>query len=305
MAVPKFEDFLYPFLFQLKDKEVTSKEMYKALVEHFNLSEDDCRLTTKGGTNQVKDRIGWVRQWLRRALFMTIPQRGTYRITDRGRDYLASHSELREENLLHYKEYADYSGKAVIPDNGNSSPVEHHDEVEQLTPTEQLEQAYAEINKDLAEEILAKFLEMTPSKFEQVVLDMMLAMGYGNSSDNSAKVTQQGHDDGIDGIIPEDKLGFDKIYIQAKRYKPENTVGKPLIHAFAGALDEQKASKGVFITTSSFSKEAKSFVEKSSKRIILIDGQQLARYMIEYNVGVSKQKTYEVKRIDSDYFNEE
>ena len=264
MAVPKFEDFLYPFLNELRDKDVTSKEMYKALVEHFNLSDEDCHLTTKGGTNQVKDRIGWVRQWLRRALFMTIPQRGTYRITERGRDYLNSHTDLREEDLLHYKEFADYSGKAVISGEGHTAPVEHASEIEQLTPTEQLEQAYAEINKDLAEEILSKLLEMSPAKFEQVVLDMMLAMGYGNSNDNSAKVTQQGHDDGIDGVIPEDKLGFDKIYIQAKRYKPENTVGKPLIHAFAGALDEQKASKGVFITTSSFSKEAKSFVEKST-----------------------------------------
>lgn len=308
MAVPRFDDFLFPFLSQLKDKDVSTKELKNYMINLFNLSEEDCQLRTKGGsTTQFNDRFGWARQYLRRAKFIESPKKGWYHITQRGLDYLASgKTDLREVDLQHYKEFAEYSGKPYLGDNTETPVVAPEDTPKvKETPTEQLEQAYAEINKDLAEEILTKLLEMSPAKFEQVVLDMMLAMGYGNSNDNSAKVTQQGHDDGIDGVIPEDKLGFDKIYIQAKRYKPENTVGKPLIHAFAGALDEQKANKGVFITTSSFSKEAKSFVEKASKRIILIDGQQLARYMIEYNVGVSRQKTYEVKRIDSDYFTEE
>ena len=308
MAVPRFDDFMYPFISLLKDNDVTTKELQNAMIEHFGLTDEDMKLRTKGGsTLQWKDRIGWARQYLRRAMFISSPKRGVYHLTQRGRDYLQSgKTDLRVPDLQHYKEFAEYTGKPLIGDGiDDVKPVDTVVDEEILTPTEQLEQAFTEINNDLAEDILQKTLELSPKKFEEVVLDLMLAMGYGNPTDNSAKVTQFGHDDGIDGIIPQDKLGFDKIYIQAKRYKPENTVGKPLIHAFAGALDEQKATKGVFITTSSFSKEAKSFVDKASKKIILIDGKQLAKYMIEYNVGVSKQKTYEVKRIDSDYFTEE
>ena len=154
-------------------------------------------------------------------------------------------------------------------------------------------------------------MEQSPYFFEHLVVDLLVKMGYGGSFANSAQVTQYVHDDGIDGIIYEDKLGLDKIYIQAKRYKLDNTVGKPQIQQFSGALDEQKATKGVFITTSSYSKEAKQYVEKLNKKIVLIDGQELARYMIEYNVGVSTKnvgvstkQVYEVKRIDSDYFEE-
>lgn len=164
-----------------------------------------------------------------------------------------------------------------------------------------LEQAYHSIVDDLAADLLQKTLDQTPQFFEYLVVDLLVKMGYGGSFANSAKVTQYVHDDGIDGIIYEDKLGLDKIYIQAKRYKPENTIGKPQIQQFAGALDEQKATKGVFITTSSYSKEARSSVDKLSKKIVLIDGQELARYMIEYNVGVSTSVWTHHFRIMSDW----
>ena len=173
-----------------------------------------------------------------------------------------------------------------------------------LTPTEQLEQAYHSIIDDLAADLLQKVLEQSPLFFEHLVVDLMVKMGYGGSFANSAHVTQYVHDDGIDGIIYEDKLGLDKIYIQAKRYKFDNTIGKPQIQQFSGALDEQKATKGVYITTSSYSREARTYVEKLNKKIVLIDGQELARYMIEYNVGVSTKQVYEVKKIDLDYFEE-
>lgn len=301
MAVPIFEDFLYPFLCQIKDKDVTTKDMRQALIKHFNLSEDDCALMTKNGTSyQINDRINWVRQYLRRALFVDLPQRGVYRITERGKEYLKSHADLRKQDLMAYPEFAAYAGGSVVIKTNTSSPAPTVDT--ELTPTEMLEQAYHTIVEDLAADLLQKTLEQSPKFFEHLVVDLLVKMGYGGSFANSAMVTQYVHDDGIDGIIFEDKLGLDKIYIQAKRYKPENTIGKPQIQQFAGALDEQKASKGVFITTSSYSKEARSYVEKLSKKIVLIDGQELARYMIEYNVGVSTKHIYEVKRIDSDYF---
>lgn len=304
MPIPKFEDFLYPFLYQLKDKDVSTKDMKSALIKHFDLSDEDCILRTRSGSAlQLSDRIGWCRQWLRRALFIEIPQRGIYRITKRGQDYLKTNTDLRESDLLQYPEFKEYStgSKAETGDNSNNTK----EETQGLTPTEQMDNAYKSINKDLTAELLQRILEQTPQFFEHLVVDLIVKMGYGGSFANSARVTQYAHDDGIDGIIYEDKLGLDKIYIQAKRYKLDNVVGKPQIQQFSGALDEPKATKGVFITTSSYSKEARQYVEKlNSKKIVLIDGQDLAQFMIEYNVGVSTKQIYEIKRIDSDYFEE-
>lgn len=285
---------------------MTVSEMREYIVDYFHLTDEDCSIRTKNGnTTQVADRLNWVRQYLRRALMIELPQRGVYRITQRGKDYLASHDSLTKRDLMVYPEFASYafgntSSKTKSVENESVQDVKNED----LTPTEQLEQAYHSIVDDLAADLLQKTLEQSPFFFEHLVVDLLVKMGYGGSFANSAQVTQYVHDDGIDGIIYEDKLGLDKIYIQAKRYKLDNTIGKPQIQQFSGALDEQKATKGVFITTSSYSKEAKQYVQNLNKKIVLIDGQELARYMIEYNVGVSTKQVYEVKRIDSDYFEE-
>ena len=303
MAVPIFEDFLYPFLQATEKKDMSISEMKQYIIEHFQLTEEDCSIRTKSGNaTQVSDRLNWVRQYLRRALMIEMPERGVYRITQRGKDYLAKHNDLRKKDLMQYAEFASYATGTVSSE--VSTLTTGKNVTENLTPTEQLEQAYHSIVDDLAADLLQKTLEQSPSFFEHLVVDLLVKMGYGGSFANSAHVTQYAHDDGIDGIIYEDKLGLDKIYIQAKRYKIDNTIGKPQIQQFSGALDEQKATKGVFITTSSYSKEAKQYVEKLNKKIVLIDGQELARYMIEYNVGVSTKQVYEVKRIDSDYFEE-
>lgn len=305
MAIPKFEDFLYPFLIQLKDKDVSTKEMKDALVKHFNLTEEDCSLKTKSGSAfQLNDRIGWCRQWLRRALFIEIPQRGIYSITQRGKDYLQSHTDLRQEDLLQYPEYAEYAHMPVtskVDSTGEKKDIE--EKLGEMTPTEQMDVAFKSINDDLAVDLLQRVLDMSPNFFEKLVLDLLLNMGFGSRNKDMAIVTPTSHDNGVDGIIPEDALGLDKIYIQAKRYT-DNPVSKPEIHKFIGALDEQKASKGVFITTSKFTAGAKETAEKASKKIVLIDGKTLADYMIEYNVGVSEKKVYEVKKLDSDYFEE-
>lgn len=303
MAIPKFQDFLYPFLLQLKDKDVSTREMKEILTRHFRLSDEDCMLKTKGGSlYQLDDRIGWARQWLRRALFIEIPQKGIYRITRRGREYLDTHTDLRQTDLMEYPEYAEYAGS---PQEKKSEKKEDAEPAtEELTPTEQLEAAMKKIDDDLAADILQKAREMSPAKFEQLVLDLLLAMGYGGSNKDLAKVTPISHDNGVDGIIPEDALGLDKIYIQAKRYKEGAPVHKPEIQQFIGALSEQKASKGVFVTTSTFTQGARESVSKATSKIVLIDGIALAKYMIEFNVGVSIRKTYEVKRIDTDYFEE-
>jgi len=303
MSIPKFQDFLYPFLLQLKDKDVSNKEMKEILIRHFSMTKEDCLVKTKGSSAyQIDDRIGWVRQWLRRARFIEIPQKGVYHITQRGKDYLKTHSDLREKDLLNYPEYAEYAGRSKEKKNEKKAYAEPA--TEELTPTEQLEAAMKKINDDLAADILQKAREMSPAKFEQLVLDLLLAMGYGGSNKDLATVTPISHDNGVDGIIPEDALGLDKIYIQAKRYKEGIPVHKPEIQQFIGALNEQKASKGVFVTTSIFTQGARESVNKATSKIVLIDGIALAKYMIEFNVGVSTRKSYEVKRIDTDYFEE-
>ena len=308
MAIPKVEDFLYPFLFRLKDmNNVSIKEMRKYIIEHFHLTDEDCKLRTKSGSaNQLDDRLGWSRQWLRRALFIEIPQRGVYKITKRGVEYLQNHTDLRQTDLMKYPEFAEYATTSSGTEKKQTAKVIEELEDSKQTPTEQLENAYQTIVKDLAADLLQKVLEQSAQFFEHLVLDLLLKMGYGGSLSDAGLVTKYSHDDGIDGIIKEDKLGLDKIYIQAKRYNTANTIVKPQIQQFVGALDEQKASKGVFITTSSYSSEARKYAEeKASKKIVLIDGQELARYMIEYNVGVSLKHVYEVKRIDSDYFEDD
>lgn len=300
MAIPKFEKFLYPFLLFLKDGDVSTSQMVDKIALYFNMTKEDLQLRTKGGNvTQLRDRVGWTRQYLRRALFISIPHNGVYRITKRGLDFLKTHTDLTIDDLMEYPEYAAYNTSRVKK---TTSSITQKESIVELTPTEQLEQAHETISNDLAADLLSKVMEQTPTFFEHLVVDLLVKMGYGGSNSDAARVTQLTNDEGIDGIIYEDKLGLDKIYLQAKRWT--NPVGRPVIQQFAGALVGQNASKGVFITTSSYSKEARNYVAGLHQKIVLIDGSELAKYMIEYNVGVSTKKVYEVKRIDNDYFEE-
>ena len=258
--IPKFEKFLYPFLLFLKDGELTTSQMIEMISQYFELTEEDKQLRTRSGSiTQLRDRVGWSRQYLRRALFIEIPQHGIYRITQRGLDYLKTHTDLTIDDLLEYPEYAAYNTSHKKKSSSPVVSIETHVEVSsELTPTEQLEQAFESISKDLAADLLPKVMEQTPNFFEHLVVDLMVKMGYGGAYSDSAQVTQLTNDGGIDGIIYEDKLGLDKIYLQAKRWT--NSVGRPTIQQFAGALVGQNATKGVFITTSTFTKEAGEYV---------------------------------------------
>jgi restriction system protein len=300
--IPTFEKFLYPFLLLLKNGEKTTSQMVEEIADYLGLTEDDKLLRTKSGAStQLRDRVGWARQYFRRALFIEIPKPGLYRITQRGLDYINSHASLLIEDLLVYPEFAEYYGlptKKSKNEQGTQTPVH------ELTPTEQLEQAYESISNDLAADLLNKILEKKdPAFFERLVVDLMLKMGYGSNNPESSQVTKYSGDEGIDGIIYEDKLGLDKIYLQAKQWTTA-VVGRPELQKFVGALAGKSANKGVFITTSSFSKEAREYAKGLAQKVVLIDGKELANYMIEFNVGVAPKKIYEVKRIDIDYFEE-
>ena len=301
MAIPIFEDFLYPFLKLVGDKDRSSNEIKRTLIEQWGLSDEDCNLRTRGGTStQLADRLNWTRQYLRRALFLDIPSRGVYRITERGRQYLSTHSDLRKKDLMEYPEFSKYA--KGISDEANIDQAKAVDITDTpiITPTEQLESAYSAINRDLATDLLQAIKEQSPKFFEKLVLDLLKAMGYGTDT----QMTPYVHDDGIDGIIFEDKLGLGKIYVQAKRYDVNNTVGKPVIQQFSGALDEKHSTKGIFITTSDYTSGAREYVKTLPKSIVLVNGEELAQFMIEFNVGVTLKKAYDVKRIDLDYFEE-
>ena len=300
--VPTFEKFLYPFLNAIREKDLSKKEMVEEIRLVFNLSDEDMAVRTKSGAvTQVSDRVGWSLQYLRRALFVENKD-GKYHITQRGLDFLNTHKDLTIADLLEYEEFAAYSNRKK-PKQTDEPQKEVLAEQEQ-TPTDLLEQAFDSIENDLVEDLLDKVLHQSPAFFERLVVDLLGRMGYGSSFEDSAEVTPYSHDGGIDGIIKEDKLGLDKVYIQAKRYNKTNNVQKPDIQKFVGALDENNADKGVFITSSDFTEGVRKYVEKSSKKIVLINGLTLVNYMIEYNVGVSIKKEYIVKRIDNDYFEE-
>lgn len=297
--VPTFEKFLYPFLLSLKDGDLTINQMREKITAFFNLSEEDLQVRTKSGrVTQVNDRIGWARQYFRRALLIDIPKNGTYCLTERGKEFLKKHPySITIDDLMEIPEYAAYN-VSHKPFSGSSNS----DEEEALTPDRQFDQVYKMYQKNIAAELLDKVLTLiSPKIFEQLVVDLLVAMGYGDK--DSARVTQYSKDGGIDGIIYEDKLGLDKIYLQAKQWK--NPVGSKEVQQFSGALAGKKALKGVFITTSTFTSGAVKFVETvSNQKIILIDGERLSLLMFQYNIGVQPDNVYITKRIDNEYFGE-
>lgn len=301
MAIPKYEEIMLPFLRLLGDgKEHSNKEVVGKMEEFFGLSESDKKISTKRGRQSLfYNRIGWAVTYLKQAGLITTPKRGLYIITNRGKDLLATNlPEIKSKDLKQYKEFADF-----IVRTKKETTEEKIDATDQ-TPEEIFESAYQKLKSSLAFELLENIKGASPSFFERAVIDLLVSMGYGGSMEDAGQAVGHSGDEGIDGIIKEDKLGLDVIYIQAKRWK-DNSIGRPEIQKFAGALQGKRAKKGIFITTSSFTKDARSFVENIDSRIILIDGDELANLMIDYNVGVTRTDSYELKRLDSDYFAEE
>lgn len=302
--VPKFEDFFFPCLLCLSDGNIHNQiTLRKYVIDYFQLSEDDQKVLIKSGKKtQVHDKVQWTTSYFMQAKIVETPKRGNYKITQRGINFLAKHPNgFGKKDLCEIPEFNVFA--AGKPKETNEIVIKPESR-EIVTPTETIEDAYTQINDALADEIISKIMEMSPVFFEKLVVELLVKMGYGGEFANSGIVTKPTKDDGIDGIIKEDKLGLDRILIQAKRYSSDNIVGRPAIQQFVGAITGQSASKGVFFTTSSFSKDALSYKPGSGVKLVLIDGKTLASYMIEYNVGVSICKVYEIKRLDSDYFEE-
>lgn len=301
MVIPKYEELMLPLLEFAKDGKVHQvREAYEYLAEKFGLTDKERKELLLSGTQSLfENRVGWARTYLVKAGLLESKKRGYFNITERGLDVLKEGlKEINSEYLKRYSEFMNFlkSVKTSV----NATPSKDESE---STPFEIIEGNFQLLRKNLANELLQKIKESSPGFFEKLVIDLLVKMGYGGTRKDAAKVIGKSGDGGIDGIINEDRLGLDVIYIQAKKW--EATISRPEIQKFVGALEGQKAKKGIFITTSNFSEKAKDYISQINSKVILIDGEQLVDFMIENNIGVSKEVAYEIKRIDMDYFTED
>lgn len=299
MSLPKYHELYVPFLTAISDGSVRPlKEVKQTIAAFLHLEDADLALRLPSNRQTVFDnRVGWAKTYLKKAGLIETPKRAHVQITQQGKDALLQNTPLTDEFLAqHSAEFARFKNGIKTPEfcENNTSVARAEASVE--TPMETFEHVYQSINEQLADDLFTEIMAQSPSFFENLVVDLMRAMGYGDGF-----VTKSSGDGGIDGIIHEDKLGFNLIYIQAKRWNPDTVIGRPEVQKFAGAMmGPPKIEKGLFIATCRFSQAAKEFAE--AQHIILVDGQRLAQLMIEHEVGVSVQKTYQIKRIDSDYF---
>ena len=302
MAIPDFQSLMLPLLvFAGDDEEHSLQEAIEALATQFQLTSNDRRELLPSGRQATFDnRVGWTRTYLKKAGLLTSTKRSHFQITPRGQDVLAQgHSKINTAFLRQYPEFIEFH-QGQNKGSGNATT-----EVSDLiTPEESMESAYQRARVGLAIELLQTIKECSPDFFEQLVVDLLVKMGYGGTRKDAGQRLGKSGDGGIDGIINEDRLGLDVVYIQAKRWDL-TTVGRPEIQKFAGALQGQRARKGIFLTTSSFSRDAYDFASRIDSKIVLMDGETVAQLMIDYGVGVNTVATYELKRIDSDYFSGE
>lgn len=302
MAIPDFQTLMLPILSYAADgQEHKHRDLIEKLANDFNLSDEERNTLLPSGTQHLFDnRVGWAKTYLKQANLIDVTKRGFFKITERGIKLLEERPATINVRLLkRYPEYIEFKNRR------SDKNEEHYETALDLseTPEDLLAKAYRTLRSDLEARLLQQVKELSPAFFERLVVDLLVNMGYGGSREDAGRAIGRSRDGGIDGIINEDRLGLDVVYIQAKRW--EGTVGRPEIQKFAGALQGQRARKGIFITTSDFTKDALDYASRIDSRLVLIDGERLARLMVDFNVGVTTIGVYEVKKLDSDYFNEE
>lgn len=303
MTVPPFNQFLDPLLrFMADGKDHNTEEMLAAITAHFEFTDTDKNERISSGEPKYINRTTWARAYLGKAkLLEPTGNRGWHRITSRGREALASGVPNIDRRFLdRYPEFLAFA-QGTLPSPTADTQVT---EPEVTTPDEAMLDMHRRLRGELATQLLEAIKKCPPQFFEELVVDLLFQMGYGGSRAGAARAVGQSGDAGIDGVIDEDKLGLDAIYVQAKRWE-NGTVGRPEIQKFVGALSGQRAKKGIFITTSSFTNEAKEYASRNDFKIVLVDGARLAELMMDHGVGVTDKATYKVQRIDSDYFESE
>ena len=310
MPVPDFQTLMLPLMKIARDEnEHSTSEVIEILAQQFGLSEDDRdELLPSGKQRKFDNRVNWTKTYLQKALLLSSTGRSKFRITERGMTVLKnSPTSINVKFLNQFPEFLTFhttTNSKEGKSNGTTSTSQEMVDQTKQTPQEILEISYQSLRQTLAQELLERIKNNPPKFFESLVVDLLVAMGYGGTRKDAGQAIGQVGDGGIDGIIKEDKLGLDAIYLQAKRW--EGTIGGPAVQGFAGALIGKKARKGVFITTSNFSPQARSFASGTENlKIILIDGEQLAQLMIDHDVGVTEESRYVVKKVDLDYFGDE
>jgi len=303
MTIPDYQSIMLPLLkFAGDNREHTIREAIDYIADTFKLTEQDRKEVLPSGSQYIIDnRVGWARTYLKKAGLLETPKRSYFKITDLGLDVLKKNlPEINTKFLEQFPLFKEFRNTKKEKDEHEEQEIEISST---QTPQELLEYGYQKIKKDLSQDLLEHVKKGSPRFFERLVVELLLSMGYGGSRRDAGQAIGQSGDGGIDGIIKEDKLGLDVIYLQAKRW--EGVVGSKEIRNFVGSLVGQKANKGVFITTSGFTKDALEYVKTVTHKVILIDGETLTQLMIENDVGVSRIISYDVKKIDSDYFGEE
>jgi restriction system protein len=307
MAVPDFQSLMLPVLSAAEDGEANIVDVRTKLAEKFRLTSEELNQLLPGGRQTTfANRIGWARTYLVKAGLLEATRRGYFRITDRGREVLKQ-NPLRIDIafLSRFSEFTDFRSRERDGTTSEGEPDQSVLERSGQTPDELLRVTHQEIEKALRTDLLERVYASDPAFFEKVIVGLLLAMGYGGSREDAGRAIGKSGDGGLDGVIDQDPLGLDRVYIQAKRYKFDIAVSEPEIRGFAGSLESVKATKGVFVTSSYFTAPAKAFAEKISRRIILIDGDQLARLMIRYGIGTRIEETFHLKKIDEDFFDAE
>lgn len=307
MAVPDYQSLMLPLLrfAAAKNAETTIGEAVEVLAKEMGLTDADLKeMLPSGITSTFINRVGWASTYMKKAGLLEATRRGYYRITSRGQELLKKHPNVINVKLLkQYPEFIEFQQLSGTRRGDKNIETKAIPDISTSTPSEALENAYVNLRDELSDELLSKLKKISPSFFERVVVELLVKMGYGGSRADAGRAIGKSGDGGIDGIIKEDKLGLDVVYIQAKRWD-SNSVGRPDVMQFAGALQAQRANKGIFITTSRFTDDARKYVSQIGSKIVLIDGEQLTSLMIEHDVGVSIVSLYPVKKIDSDYFEE-
>jgi restriction system protein len=305
MAIPDYQTVMLPLLkFTADQQEHSTREAIDSLAGHFRLTDAEREELLPSGQQSIfGNRVHWAAFYLRHAGLLERTRRGFYQLTPRGAQLLHQNPQRIDVKLLaQYPEFNEFTARSRKERNGQQPVETLEPPPQQQTPEEMLEYGYQRIRQELAQELLARIKTCSPSFFERLVVELLVKMGYGGSRKDAGEAVGRSGDEGIDGIIKEDRLGLDTIYIQAKRW--QGTVGRPEIHRFAGALLGQRARKGIFLTTSEFTRDARDYAGNIDSKIVLIDGEQLAQLMIDHDVGVARASMYEIKRIDSDYFSE-
>lgn len=300
MPIPDYQTLMLPVLQNVAVKEVRLSNLVKHLVNEFKLSEaEKTELLPSGRQTVFANRVGWAKTYLKKAGLLEYPKRGFCRITKRGQEVLASSpSKIDDSYLTQFDEFKEFKNKSLAEPYVESLDFTFNNQ----TPDEILRSVHSQIEIELAQEILERILASPPDFFERLIVFLLISMGYGGSTQEAGRALGRSGDNGVDGVIDQDALGLDRVYIQAKRYTSTNSIGSGAIRDFFGSLDRHKASKGLFVTTSTFSPSAKETAEFLSKRIVLIDGKQLAKLMIRYNVGCRVEETLYVKKIDEEFF---